>query len=42
MPAYNIREAKEGTMELDLSMLVYALIAIILAIRFTGNCSSCQ
>jgi len=25
-------------MELDLSMLVYALIAIILAIRLTGSC----
>jgi hypothetical protein len=27
-------------MELDLSMLVYALIAIILAIRLTGSCGS--
>jgi len=25
-------------MELDLSLLVYALILIIIAIRFTGSC----
>jgi len=27
-------------MDLDLSMLVYALIAIIVAIKFTGSCGS--